>query len=260
MNLSDLRTLLRETLSGVSEITSIHNSQLFGYATRSDQVSYCAIEYSIENSANLTGTSNIAAALIFDNFCNRDLEELGNVDVESNYAEKHRLCIETHKAILKAGYVIKACVNHTHPTGNLVRTEYYRHTGDGWTGSSLRVVYTPSNFVPPEAILVRNKQGEPDSQVYYTPGYEDGQLVYLGCSELDGRNNRSIKINMIDGKVFQGMVLTCAHEARLKGLGVEWVYSVTQSESIDGCKLEYIAKLNCGALVNIVITDYSWSN
>jgi ribosomal protein L35AE/L33A len=260
LNLNDLRTHLRETLSGVSLVTSRDSDQLFGFATRSDQVSFLAAEYSIENGKDFTPTSNIAAALIFDNFCNRNLEELGDVDKESSYAEKHRLSIEAHRAIIKAGYVIKGCVNYTHAAGNMVRVEYYRHTGDGWTGSSLRVVYSPTNFSVPDAARLTNKHGEPCDMVYYTPAYEDGNLVYIGSSELDGQPNRTISINMIEGKTFRGTVLSRAHHALLGGLDVSHVFSVTQSESMEGCKLVYVAELNCGAMVEIVHKNYSWTN
>ncbi|MNC34290.1 hypothetical protein D3C81_351940 [compost metagenome] len=259
MNLSELRTTMHETLSGVSLITSRDSEQIFGFATKSDQVSFLAAEYSIENGEGFTPTSNIAAALIFDNFRNRDLGELGDVDRESIYAEKHRLSLEAHEAIIKAGYVIKGCVNYTHPNGNMVRVEYYRH-GDGWAGSSLRVVYSPTNFRVPGAARLTNKHGDPLSGVYYTPGYEDGNLIYIGSSELDGRPNRSISINMIEGKTFRRSVLCRAHHALLGGLDVSHVFSVTQSESQEGCKLTYIAELNCGAMVEIVHKNYSWSN
>lgn len=260
MNLNDLRTHLRETLSGVSLITDRNSDQLFGFATSSDQVSFLAAEYAIENSSSFTPTSNVAAALIFDNFCNRSLDELGNVDKESAYAEKHRLSIEAHRAIIKAGYVIKGCVNYAHAAGNMVRVEYYRHTGDGWTGSSLRVVYTPTNFRVPAAARLVDKHDKPCDLVYYTPGYEDGNLTYIGSSELDGRPNRSISINMIEGKTFRRSAMPRAHHALLGGLDVTHVFSVTQSESMEGCKLTYIAELNCGAMVEIVHKNYSWTN
>lgn len=259
MTLSVLRTSLQETLSGVSLITSRDSDQIFGFATCSDQVSFLAAVYSIESGEGHTPTSNIAAALIFDNFRNRDLEELGDIDKESNYAEKHRLSLEAHAAIIKAGYVIKGCVNYTHAAGNMVRVEYYRH-GDGWAGSSLRVVYSPTNFRVPAAARITDKQDKPCGLVHYTPGYEDGNLVYIASSELNGRPNRTISINMIEGKTFRRSALSRSQHALLGGLDVAHVFSVTQSESMEGCKLSYIAQLNCDAVVEIVIKNYSWIN
>jgi hypothetical protein len=237
---------------GMQEITSIHRNQMFGYADKRESVSFFAAEYNVEMSTRGT-FDTVAPALIFDDFKQRD-------DLEgTRYLERKEMCVAIHELIRGAGYVLANVVWHAHSEGDMVRCEYYKGSGDGWTSSELRVVYSPTDYMPEGAIILRDKQQKPMTGVYYTVGYEEGQLTYLGAAELDGRPNRSISISAIEGKVWHGTDMPKNWLLELTGLGLSRVTSMTKSETQEGWCREYTGNLReTGEAVEIVVKNFHW--
>lgn len=256
MQLSDIRKLLA-VVPSTREITSIHRSQMFGLCDASENVSFFACEYSIEMQSR-DQVYTVAAALIFDSFQNRD-------DLDGDrYLERREACVKIDELLRSAGYVKTSCMWHAHEQGDMVRCEYYKAAGDGYTGSSLLVVYSPTDYMPDGAIVVHKKGNRgPLEGIYYTPGFEEGQLTYVGAAELDGRPVRTITMSAIEGKVWWGEPMASEWLKQIDGFGVARVTSMTQSESQKGWKREYTGNLGNslgGLAVQVVVENYHYSN
>lgn len=254
MTLSELRTHLLDQLGKerVNEITSIYKNQLFGYADKSEGVAFAAIEYCIEMHSRGIPTQTVAPALIFDSFRETDVV-VGPAD---RYDERKELCLNLHDLIRSAGYTLTSCVHHSHSEGDDVRCDYYKHDHNGYTGSSLRVIYTPTDWMPGSAILIKDKHLHNLADVYYTVGYEDGQLVAMTANELDGRPIRSINIDLLEEKTWQGTAMHAHVQDEVRGLGVKYVLSRTMSEAVDGWNRTYTAELDSKERVQIVVKNY----
>lgn len=255
MTLTDLRNHIRSLgPTDMQEITSLDRNQIFGYADKREAVSFFAAEYNIEMSSR-PSFDTVAPALIFDDFVQRD-------DLKGDrWVERKVMCVSIHKLILGAGYVLANAVWHAHAEGDMVRCEYYKADGGGYTGSELRVVYSPTDYMPEGAIILRDKQGLPMDRVYYTVGYEEGQLTYLAAAELDGRPNRSISISAIEGSVFHGEPMDSVWLQQLAGLSMSRVTSMTKSESQEGWCRDYTGNLlgsQGGHAVQVVVKNFHW--
>ena len=258
MTLSELRTTLLDQLGSeqVSEITSIYKNQLFGYADKREGVVVAGIEYCIEMHSRGTPTQTVAPALIFDGF--RETDAVPGED--NRYLDRKELCLKIHDFIRGAGYTLVSCVHHTHSEGDDVRCDYYKHDHNGYTGSTLRVVYTPTDWMPETAILVKDKHQNNLDRIYYTVGYEDGQLVSATANEFDGRPVRSIHIDLLEEKTWQGTAMPAHVQDEVRGLGVKYVLSRTMSEAPDGWNRTYTAELDSKERVQIVIKNYHSTN
>jgi hypothetical protein len=256
MQLSDLRNHLRSFgPENIREIVGFNKNQVFGYVEAKEKVAICGIEYNVEMQSR-PNCDTVAPALIFDDFSNRD-------DIERDrYVERKEMCIELHKAIRSAGYTLVAAVWHAHAEGDMVRCEYYKAAGDGWTGTSLQVVYTPSDYMPEGAIIVPGKHTTSSDDVYYTVSYEEGQLTYLSASSLsDGRPIRRITINGIEGQCWHGEKMNNAFTQQLAGLHVDRVVSMTKSESQEGWKRTYVGNLTfTKEPVEVTIENFHWNS
>lgn len=257
MSMSELRKVIAEAADNTSqEVTDKNKNQLFGYVDGRDYVSFCGIEYSIEVSIRLGTIDTVAPALIFDHFSDRPkLEQIGD-----SYNKRHSQCLVIHRAIRKAGYTMTACTWHSVSEGDTVRCEYYRANSDGVTSSSLLVLYAPTDYNPEGAIVALDKHQKPMGGVYYTPGYEEGQLTYLSCSEFDGTRIRSIEITKIEDKIWKGRKLPRSFLNDLGGLGVSSVTSRTVTESQNGWKRTYTVMLESAEIAEIAVQNYHFTN
>ena len=257
MQLSELKGVLSAALLGQAlEVQTYTKNQTFGYADKDEHVSFIGIEYAIEMHARPEITSTVAPAMIWDNFA----EGSHMPEDADRYNERKEMCLTIHKTIRGAGYTLVSAVNHAHAEGNMVRCEYYKGA-DGWTGTALTVVYSPTDYMPDGAIIIRDGQGRPDKMVYYTVGYEEGQLTYMGASELDGRPNRAIAVNLLEGATWKGGPMTqLSWKDELLGIDVKRVFSKTLSESPEGWRRTYLAELYSEDKVQIVVTNYHWSS
>jgi len=256
MQLSDLRNLL-QGVPNTAAITSRNKSQMFGLCDASEKVSIFALEYSIEMKSR-ERVDTVAPALIFDGFRERD-------DLKGDrYLERKDSCLAIHDVIRNAGYQMVSAVWHAHSQGDMLRCEYYKSSGDGWIGSSLFVVYSPTDYMPDGCAVVWNKHHTDKLDgVYYTPGYEEGQLTYVGVAEMDGRPVRTVDLSFIEGKVWYGDAMFSAWRSQVDGFGLSRVTSMTQSESQEGWKREYTGNLwkeLGGYAVQVVIQNYHFSN
>ncbi|WDS62406.1 hypothetical protein [Pseudomonas phage D6] len=256
MQLSELRSLLR-TVPNTHEITSIYRNQMFGMCDASENVSFFALEYNIEMSTR-GRIDTVAPALIFDGFRERD-DQQGD-----RYIERKAACIKIDELLRGAGYVKASCMWHAHEQGDMVRCEYYKAGGDGYTGSSLLVVYSPTDYMPEGAIVVHKKGNRgPLEGIYYTPGFEEGQLTYVGAAELNGRPVRTITLSAIEGKVWWGEPMVSEWLKQVDGFGLARVTSMTQSETQEGWKREYTGHLlrsQGGHAVQVVVQNHHFSN
>lgn len=258
MQLSELKRVLGEALQGAAiEVQTHTKNQTFGYADKGERVSFVGIEYAIEMHGRPEITNTIAPAMIWDTFASGSHMP----EDAARYIERKEMCLTLHKAIRSAGYILVSAVNHAHAEGTMVRCEYYKSGGDGWTGTALTAVYSPTDYMPDGAIIITDDQGRPDKMVYYTVGYEEGQLTYMGACEFDGRPNRSIAVNLLEGAVWKGVPMTqLSWNKELLGIDVKRVYSKTLSESPEGWRRTYLAELYSEDKVQIVVTNYHWSS
>ncbi len=257
MSMSELRKVIAEAADNTSqEVTDKNKNQLFGYVDGRTFVSFCGIEYSINTSIRLDAVDTIAPALIFDHFSERAKSEyLGDA-----YSKRHAQCLVIHKAIRKAGYIMTGCTWHSVSEGDTVRCEYYKASADGGTSSTLLVLYAPTDYNPSGVILALDKQRKPMVGVYYTPGYEEGQLTYLSCSEFDGTRIRSIELTKIEDKIWKGRKMPGRYLQELEGLGVASVTSRTMTESQKGWKRTYTGVLDSGEVAEIIVQNYHYAN
>ncbi len=257
MSMSELRKVIAEAADNTSqEVTDKNKNQLFGYVDGRTFVSFCGIEYSINTSIRLDAVDTIAPALIFDHFSERPkLEHIGDA-----YNKRHAQCLIIHNAIRKAGYTMTACTWHAVSEGDTVRCEYYKAGSDGVTSTTLLVLYAPTDYNPDGIILALDKQRKPMGGVYYTPGYEEGQLTYLSCSEFDGTRIRSIEITKIEDKIWKGRKMPRSYVQELEGLGVSSITSRTLTESQKGWKRIYTVILDSSEIAEIVVQNYHFTN
>jgi hypothetical protein len=230
---------------------------MFGMCDARENVSFFALEYNIEMSSR-GHIDTVAPALIFDGFQNRD-------DLKGDrYVERKAACIEIDKLLRGAGYVKSSVMWHAHSQGDMVRCEYYKASGNGWTGSSLLVVYSPTDYMPDGAAVIWNKQHSRHLEgIYYTPGYEEGMLTYVSAAEFDGRPARTVTVSAIEGKVWWGEPMETPWLKHVDGFGLARVTSMTQSESQEGWKREYtghLVKSLGGHAVQVVVQNFHYSN
>lgn len=257
MSMSALREVIAKAVGCTSqEVIDKNKNQLFGYVDGRDHVSFCGIEYSIDTAIRSGTVDTIAPALIFDHFSDRQkLEQIGD-----RYSKRHSQCLVIHQAIRSAGYILTACTWHAISEGDTVRCEYYKAGPDGFTSSTLLVLYAPTDYTPEGAIVPLDKHKKPLHGIYYTPGYEEGQLTYLSCSEFDGTRIRSIEITKIEDKVWHGRKMLSRYLNELDCLGVASVTSRTMTESQKGWKRIYTAVLDSDETVEVVIQNYHFTS
>lgn len=257
MQLSELKGVLGAVLVGEAhEIQSFTMNQQFGYVDKAERVAFAGFEYAIEMHTR-PEQQTVAPALIWDDFAT---SKYHHPDA-TRYHDRKAMCLKVHDAIRGAGYILVSAVHHTHTEGSMVRCEYYKAAGDGYTGTMLRAVYTPNDYMPDGAIVIRGDHGRPDPAVYYTVGYEEGQITSLGANEFDGRPNRSIVVSEIESGGWKGHPMDKGViEKELAGFDIRRAYSKTLSESPEGWRRTYIAELDSKELVQIVVINYHWSS
>lgn len=236
MQLSDLKQKLSEEL-GLQQVASTRKEQMFGFIDNK-HVSFCGIDYSIETSYAPDMNNTVAPALIYDDWKRPGLEK-----DDEDYATRRDYCDRIHHKLLEYGYVLLGVVRHSHTDGDMVQCEYFKPATEDPLASSLRVIYAPTVYEPEGVIIVTNKHGKKTSGVYYTVGYEEGQITFLGASDFDGTQIRTIEIKSIDGHTWRGKNMSPEIADHLEGLGIDRITSYTQSESPSGWSRQYTGTL-----------------
>lgn len=246
MELSVLRSALANAYGdNLVEATDPERNQTFGYAGK-DQVVICGMDYSISMDGQHKPAESQSALDLFNMFVEADYIK------QNKYRVRKQQCINFHTELLNLGYKLTECVWHTQASGDTVRAEYVSTGGDGWMHSELFVAYSPTTFVVSESFAV-------PGDAVYTPGFEEGQLTFLGISERVGMTKiKTIEIAQVEHGAYKGEKLSnSVLRSLIPGcMHVDYITSTTTTNQIGHQRHQYTGALLTGEMVEITVNLY----
>lgn len=247
MNLTELRTSITSLLDAVESnvvcVTSKEKNQVFGLVDtqHGDNVSFAAVEYSLEFSERPACTTVLPLYILET--------ALADTHIPNDALRQQRrttLCIKMHNHLLSVGYTLVAALSEINVDSVLIRAEYYNW--DTLNGSSLNVIYSPTDWLPEDCIASTE-------DLYYTVAYDAGEAVYMSASEFDGTPVKQIQIEYCLESGPEGSGIDHGRK-NLIGLDVQRVMGITTVEAPGGWKEIYDVMLHSRKRATITITYF----
>lgn len=251
-----LETLRKSILAACDnaflEVTDHKANQRFGYVDHFDHVIFCAGQYSVNAEEDTEQYDTIGPALIFDGFRDR----VSNDHIGPRYKDRAQYCLSIHATMLKEGYRMTSCVHHSMSEGDNLSCQYQKG-GESWYGSVVDMVYSPTDYDPDGAIVVRHDNKEKVHDAYYTPCYEEGELTYVTADTLDGHPIMSIQLTKIEGQVWKGMAMSQSFLKEVSGMHISRITSRTVSMSHEAVQFTYTGTHDTKEPVEIIVRKFS---